>query len=102
MCASSFDPALGRFLSVSDSVSIVNREGIEGLGISMPVLGLHDGVRSHLPQINVAFGAPQGSRGELIHNVPTLYVVQSEQVSMQKNMLLLGNANGKAHGGDRG
>ena len=101
MCASSFDSALGGFLFVSDSVSIVNREGIEGLRISMPVLGLHYGVRSHLPQIDVAFGAPQGPRGELLHNVPTFYVVQSEQVSMQKNMLFLGNANRETHGRDR-
>ena len=102
MCASSFDSALGGFIFISDSVSIVNREGIEGLGISMPLLGLHDGIRSHLPQIDVAFGAPQGPRGELLHNVPTFYVVQSEQVSMQESMLFLGNANGKTHGGDRG
>ena len=101
MCASSFDSALGGFIFISDSVSIVNREGIEGLGISMPLLGLHDGIRSHLPQIDVAPGAPQGPSGELLHNVPTFYVVQSEQVSMQKSMLFLGNANGKTHGRDR-
>ena len=101
MGVSSFDSAFVGFIFVSVSVSIVDREGMEDLGVSEPLLGLDDGVGPHLPQIDVAPSAPQLSCGELLHNVPSFYVVKSEQVSVQKRVLFLGNAHRKAHSRDR-
>ena len=63
----------------------------------MPLLGFHNGVRSHLPEVNVAPCAPQRSSGELLHDVTALYVMEPEQVSVQEVMFFLGDAHRKTH-----
>ena len=48
---------------VSIRVTVVDGEGVEHLEVAMPLLGFHNGVRSHLPEVNVAPCTPQRPRG---------------------------------------
>ena len=82
---------------VSIRVTVVNGEGVAHLGVAMPLLRLHNGVWTHLPEVYVAPSAPQRSCGELRHDVAPLDVVEPEQVSVQEVMFLLGNAHSEAH-----
>ena len=93
----SFGFALGGLLLVSVPVAVVDGEGVEDLGVAMPLLRFHNGVWTHPPEVYVAPSAPQRSCGELRHDVSSLYVVEPEQISVQEVMFLLGDAHSEAH-----
>ena len=95
--ALSFGFALGGLLLVSVPVAVVDGEGVEDLGVAVPLLRLHNSVWAHLPQVYVAPGAPQRSCGELLHDVSSFYVVEPEQASVQKSVFFLGDAHRKTH-----
>ena len=82
---------------VSFRVTVVDGEGVEHLGVAMPQLGFHNGVRSHLPEVNVASCAPQRSCGELRHDVASLNIVERKQVFVQDIVFLLGDTHCEAH-----
>ena len=48
---------------VSIRVTVVDGEGVESLVVAMPLVGLHNGVRTNLPEVNVAPCTPQRPRG---------------------------------------
>ena len=82
---------------VSIRVTVVDGEGVEHLEVAMPLLRFHNGVRSHLPEVNVAPCTPQRPRGELLHAVTALSVMEPEQVSVQEVMFFLGDAHSNTH-----